>query len=108
MKQWASLTVAAIALAVAVAAVVTSASLSRQLARERVVVARAETVISAQQAQLSGGHRDLITCTDLRQYSASLQITQGATVYDSLGGPVSIGGISVNAAGWLPAHCINQ
>lgn len=108
MRQWASLTVAAIALAVAVAAVVTSVSLSRQLARERVVIARAETVISAQQAQLSGDHRDLITCGDLQRYSANLQIADGATVYDSLGGSVSIGGISVNAAGWLPAHCINQ
>jgi hypothetical protein len=107
-----SIAAAAVALVLGVYATITATTdhhqisdLRGQLVQAHTVLARAERVISAQQAKLNGGHRDLITCTDLNE------LINGYT------GPNPNGYIGLNqyltANGGgltlpLPAHCYNQ
>lgn len=77
-------------------------SLRTQIARERTQIAHDGRLITAQQAQLAGQHRDLITCADLQHLQMS-----GA---DSAGDQVTVGydnGGGANAV-TLPSHCINH
>ena len=77
-------------------------ALQAQMTRGRAELARATQVIGAQQAKLSGQHRDLLTCGDLSGIQSNMQFSAVDLTYgDNIA-------VSTSGTPWLPAHCINR
>lgn len=87
---------AAMLAAVALAAVITEHTQTSSL---RAQLEHAEHVITAQQAKLAGGHRDLITCADIQSLisSGGLANYWQDSNYNLQSTPDT-----------LPAHCVNN
>jgi hypothetical protein len=85
------------------------ASLRQQVAatqsRDRVAIARAQSLLSAAQARLGGSHRDLITCGDL---DALLNGFTTANAGNYVGLNQFLAGNSPGYTVPLPQHCLNQ
>lgn len=112
--KWVTLAVASAALVFGLYATVVSASqrhtiseLRAQVGHARAIQARAERIITAQQAKLAGEHRDLVTCGDLQAQNAMID---GIVSPQGDFGPVEFvtpnGGVVSSLP--LPAHCVNQ